>query len=176
MHLVEGIPAAASRAAPSTHANVAVAGPASPPSVEELLDVDREYRQKAEAGTLQRIAPRRMNPRGEAWLPVLHTHRGARGYTALFSNTPRAHRLGTTHDWVVICVEHDGSAGERQSTVITARFGPLKGQRIVRGREDECLRLARRKEWEKAIGPDQVGSSGATDSPPAAPAVPPRWH
>ena len=50
-----------------------------PPSVAELLDVDREYREKADAGQLQRITPRGFNPAGEAWLPVLHTRRRPRG-------------------------------------------------------------------------------------------------
>ena len=59
--------------------------------VAELLDVDREYRQKAESDELRRIAPRRFNPEGEAWLPILHTERNGRSYTALFSNTARAH-------------------------------------------------------------------------------------
>jgi DNA polymerase (family X) len=57
------------------------------PPVDELLDVDREYRERAAAGTLQRITPRRFNPRGEAWLPVRHTERAGRHYTALFSNS-----------------------------------------------------------------------------------------
>jgi hypothetical protein len=48
---------------------------------EELLDVDREYREKAAAGQLRSIAPRRFNPSGEAWLPVLHTQRRERHYT-----------------------------------------------------------------------------------------------
>jgi len=104
----------------------------------ELLDVDREYREKAASGLLQRIAPRRLNPSGEAWLPVLHTTRRERHYTALYSNTPRAHSLGTTRDWVVLY--YDGGRGERQATVITSRRGPLLGRRIVRGREDECAR------------------------------------
>ncbi len=60
------------------------------PSVAELLSVDAEYRAQAAAGRLPRIAPRRFNPRAEAWLPILHTQRGPRHYTALFSNTPRA--------------------------------------------------------------------------------------
>lgn len=106
------------------------------PSVAELLAVDAEYRTKAQAGQLRRIAPRRLNPTGEAWLPVLHATRGARHWTALFSNTPRAHRLGTTRDWVILY--WDGPGGEGQSTVITARHGPLAGRRIVRGREREC--------------------------------------
>jgi hypothetical protein len=111
----------------------------SPPSVGELLDVDREYREKAGAEQLQRIAPRRFNPRGESWLPVLHTRRGSRRYTALFSNTARAHHAGKTRDWVVLYA--DNGAGESRHTVITAEFGPLRGRRVVAGREDEC-RLA----------------------------------
>lgn len=108
------------------------------PSVGELLDVDAEYRRKAGARQLPLIAPRRFNPKGEAWLPVLHTGRGPRHYTALFSNTPRAHRLGATRDWVVIYI--DGGREEGQWTVITARGGALVGRRIVRGREAECAR------------------------------------
>jgi hypothetical protein len=106
------------------------------PSVAELLDVDAEYRVASAAGTLQRIAPRRFNPRGESWLPILHTQRAGRHYTALFSNTARAHRLGTTRDWVVLHAEDRG--GERRYTVITAQRGPLVGRRVVAGREREC--------------------------------------
>lgn len=112
------------------------------PSVAELLDVDREYRDSAAAGRLPTIAPRRFNPSRTAWLPVLHTTRGRRHYTALFSNTARAHQLGRTNDWVVIYWE-DGH-GERQCTVVTATRGPLEGRRIVRGREDELLARTRR--------------------------------
>lgn len=106
------------------------------PSVAELLDVDRQYRSEADTDRLKKIAPRRFNPTGEAWLPVLHTARGPRHYTALFSNTARAHDLHKTRDWVVLYC--DGRDGERQCTVITSEFGRLKGLRIVRGREDEC--------------------------------------
>lgn len=109
------------------------------PPIAEILDVDREYRQKAAAGMLYRITPRRQNPHHEPWLPVLHTHRDSRHYTALFSNTPRAHQLGMTRDWVVIYEDGIGAGRhERQCTVITAQFGPLAGKRIVRGREGEC--------------------------------------
>jgi Holliday junction resolvasome RuvABC DNA-binding subunit len=104
------------------------------PSVAELLDIDEEYRRKATADRLLRIAPRRFNPAGDAWLPILHTQRDGRDYTALYSNTARAHELGTTHDWVVIYRDDDGG----QWTVVTALFGDLKGRRIVRGREAEC--------------------------------------
>jgi putative hydrolase len=105
--------------------------------VEDLLDVDREYRRKARAGELRTIAPLRFNPNREAWLPVLHTTRGARHFTALYSNTARAHRLGRSKDWVVIY--NDGRVGEGQGTVVTEFSGPLQGRRVVRGREGECL-------------------------------------
>jgi hypothetical protein len=113
----------------------------SEPPVEEVLRVDREYRTRAAAGTLRTIAPRRFNPRREAWLPILHTMQGERHYTALFSNTARAHDLGKTREWVVIYV--DGGRGERQYTVVTASRGPMKGKRVVRGREVECLAVYR---------------------------------
>jgi Holliday junction resolvasome RuvABC DNA-binding subunit len=111
------------------------------PPVAWLLDVDREYRAAAEAGTLAKIAPRRFNPRGEAWLPVLHTQRGDWHFTALYSNTARAHELGREHDWVVLYAE-DPQRGERQYTVVTATHGPLAGRRVVRGREAECRAAA----------------------------------
>jgi DNA polymerase (family X) len=104
--------------------------------VEELLDVDREYREGVRAGTLPTIAPRRFNPERKAWLPILHTERDDRHYTAMFSNTARAHRLGTTLDWVILY--QDGASGAHQCTVVTSRQGPLEGNRIVRGREAEC--------------------------------------
>lgn len=107
------------------------------PSVELLLEVDEEYRRKAEAGRLPRIAPRRFNPAGEAWLPILHTDREGWHLTALYSNTARAHDLGKTHDWVVIYA--DGArGGERRFTVVTEYRGELAGERVVRGREVEC--------------------------------------
>ena len=112
--------------------------PAQEPSVAELLDVDREYRESSAAGALPHIAPRRFNPTKDAWLPVLHTRRGKRHYTALFSNTARAHALGKTHDWVVLF--QDGADHEHQQTVVTETTGALKGQRVVRGREEESAR------------------------------------
>jgi hypothetical protein len=116
--------------------------PSSPiPPIEELLSVDREYRDKADAGALKLIAPRRFNPTGEAWLPILHTSRGEHQYTALFSNTARAHELGKTRDWVVLYV--DGRDAEQQYTVITSGRGAFRGRRIVRGREAECYALYR---------------------------------
>ena len=102
--------------------------------VDELLDVDREYREGAHDGILPKIAPRRFNPEGQAWLPILHTQRGSRHYTALFSNTALAHKLGRTRDWVVLYLDGDG----QQFTVVTGQQGPFRGQRVVRGREEEC--------------------------------------
>jgi len=110
-------------------------------TIAEILDVDREYRDKAAAGALPTIAPRRFNPNREAWLPILHSKRGERHYTAMFSNTGRAHQMGKTRDWVVLY--YDGRDGERQCTVITSQRGPLIGERIVRGRESECLEYYR---------------------------------
>lgn len=108
------------------------------PSVEELLSVDQEYRDKAAKGRLHQITPRRFNPLGEAWLPILQTRRGRRRYTVLFSNTALAHKLGKTHDWVVLYYNLPG-VREKQVTVVTGHRGALKGHRIVRGREQECL-------------------------------------
>ena len=107
------------------------------PSVAEILDVDAQYRREAQQGKLKVIAPRRFNPEGKAWLPVLHSQRGDRHYTALFSNTARAHQAQRMDDWVVLYF--DGADGEHQCTVITATRGPLRGERIVRGREEECV-------------------------------------
>ena len=105
------------------------------PPIAEILAVDRAYREGATVGSLPMVTPRRFNPRREAWLPVLHEQRGRRDYTALFSNTERAHRLGRTHDWVVIY--YDGPQ-EGQCTVVTGHQGSLAGRRVVRGREREC--------------------------------------
>lgn len=107
------------------------------PDVAILLGVDREYRESARAGRLPTIAPRRFNPNGESWLPVLHTTRGDWHFTALFSNTARAHELGRTGDWVVIYY-YDGHHHEAQHTVVTETRGPLAGRRVVRGLEVEC--------------------------------------
>lgn len=114
--------------------------PAGQPSVLTILDVDREYRDKAAAGSLRTIAPRRFNPEHRAWLPVLHADRGDWHFTALFSNTARAHQLDRTDDWVIIYF-HGDDHHEGRCTVVTETQGPLQGQRVVRGREAECRRL-----------------------------------
>jgi Holliday junction resolvasome RuvABC DNA-binding subunit len=107
------------------------------PPVALLLEVDREYREGAEAGRLPRIAPKRFNPDARAWLPVLHADRPGWHVTALYSNTARAHELGRVHDWVVLYAEDDAHH-EHTYTVVTATRGAQVGRRVVRGRETEC--------------------------------------
>ena len=114
------------------------------PEASVLLDVDAEYRKKAKKGGLPTIAPRRFNPEGKSWLPILHTQRGEWHFTALFSNTARAHQLGRTDDWVVVYF-YDHHHHEGQHTVVTETRGPLIGRRVVRGRERECLAFYRRE-------------------------------
>jgi DNA polymerase (family 10) len=105
------------------------------PSVETLLAIDREYRQLAAAGSLPMIAPRRFNPEHQAWLPIFQSEEDGWLFTAMFSNTARAHQLGKTKDWVVIFFEKQGE--QKQYTVVTEYQGKHKGKRVVRGREDE---------------------------------------
>jgi DNA polymerase (family 10) len=114
-----------------------VEGGPSAPKVPVILDVDQTYRLRAGAGLLKTIAPRRFNPEKKAWLPILHIDKEGWHFTALFSNTARAHELGKIRDWVVVYYERDGH--ENQNTVVTETRGPLKGRRVVRGRERECL-------------------------------------
>lgn len=157
---------------------VAVRPPDAEPSVRQLLLVDRAYRLGAKRKTLPVIAPRRFNPDRVAWLPILHLRRFGRDFTAVFSNTERAHRLGRTRDWVVIY--YDGADGERQATVVTARVGPLRGRRVVRGREAECLRhygvMLEPPEtvmWFEAEGPGQQGPATARAAATRAEEAPP---
>ena len=107
------------------------------PPVTLLLQIDRQYRDKAEAGELPKIAPKRFNPTGEAWLPIMHSAKDEWHFTALYSNTARAHQLGQTKDWVVIYF-YDKEHHEGQHTVVTETRGSLIGERVVRGREHEC--------------------------------------
>jgi len=107
------------------------------PGVDILLDADREYREKAEAGKLRRIAPKRFNPSQEPWLQILYTERGPWQFTVMYSNTALAHKLDRIRDWILIYFETD-SVSEDQRTVVTEKQGPLKGRRIIRGREKEC--------------------------------------
>ncbi len=83
------------------------------------------------------LRPNDFNPGSKAWLPILHTIRGRWHFTALHSNTSRAHELGRVWDWVVICFYDDHS--EAQRTIVTETRGPFLEHRIVRGREAECM-------------------------------------
>jgi hypothetical protein len=75
----------------------------------------------------------KFNPTGKSWLPIMHTGREGWNFTTLFSNTALAHELNKTNDWVVVYYERDGREG--QCTVVTEQGDPLKGQRVIRGRE-----------------------------------------
>lgn len=132
--------------------------PEDKPDVATILDVDEEYRRGAEEGTLRRIAPKRFNPSGEAWLPVLETTRGDWHFSALFSNTARAHELGTTDDWVVIYYRREGR--ESQNTVVTGTRGALEGKRVVRGREAETRRYYEER-GELGAGRERARGAGA---------------
>ena len=109
-----------------------------PPSAATILEVDAEYRAESKANRLRLIAPRRFNPDGKAWLPIYHVERQGWSFTALFSNSARAHKLDKTRDWVVIFFERDGH--EDQCTVVTEHQGEQTGMRVVRGRENEGAR------------------------------------
>lgn len=121
------------------------------PPVALLLEVDRAYREGVAAHRLPTIAPRRFNPGGIAWLPILHLERDGWQLTALFSNTALAHKLGRTTDWVVIYF-HEPHQPDGQATVVTERRGPQVGRRVVRGREAECAALDAAREQPRRAG------------------------
>lgn len=109
--------------------------PSERPPLATLLAVDAEYRRLAAAGRLRKIAPRRFNPRHEAWLPIWHETRDGWDFDVLYSNSARAHELGRTDDWVVIYWSRGPTSG--QSTAVTEHHGPNAGRRVIRGREAE---------------------------------------
>ena len=116
------------------------------PGASLLLEVDRIYLEKAANGELPLIAPKRFNPEGAAWLPLLHMEKGGWHFTAMYSNTARAHQLKRTRDWVVIFY-YDDHQQEGQHTLVTETHGPLMGRRVVRGRESECQDYYRQKSF-----------------------------
>lgn len=61
-------------------------------------------------------------------------------FTALYSNSRRAHEFGRTRDWVVIAFHRDDTP-EYQCTVVTERQGPRASRRVIRGGESECGEL-----------------------------------
>jgi hypothetical protein len=116
--------------------------PSEAPPVALLLELDRAYRNRGAAGELRKIAPRRFNPNGEAWLPIMHESRDGWSFTLLYSNTALAHRLRKTHDWVTVYY-HQRDRDERRATMVTENVGGLRGRRVVRGRERECAAFYR---------------------------------
>jgi hypothetical protein len=123
------------------------------PSVAALLAIDEAYHRQVDSDALARITPRRFNPQHEPWLPLFVADRDGWRFRALFSNTALAHRLGKTHDWVVISF-HDGF-NSSQRTVVTETRGELRGLRVVRGREREC-RTYYREHAPAPVGPGVV--------------------
>jgi hypothetical protein len=110
------------------------------PPVQMLLDADALYRDRAAMGKLRTIAPRRFNPDGKAWLPILHARRDDWHLTLMWSNTALARQLGKTMDWVAVYFHQDGHPDGR-CTIVTETRGPMAGRRVVRGREAECSAL-----------------------------------
>jgi hypothetical protein len=104
--------------------------------VATILEIDEEYRKQASAGNLKMIAPRLLNPKKKAWLPLMAREYKGYKFTVMFSNTAAAHKLEKTDDWVVVYCEK--GKGENQCTVVTESRGALKGRRVIRGREKEC--------------------------------------
>ncbi len=125
------------KAAKKEHPPAPPGGPRIPVTL--ILDIDTEYRDKAGARKLKLIAPKLLNPEKKAWLPILAASRKGWKFTVMFSNTGTAHQLGKTNDWVV--VYYESGKGENQCTVVTEGRGPLKGKRVIRGRETECRKF-----------------------------------
>ena len=105
------------------------------PAANLLLEVDAQYRYLAKAGQLRMVTPKRFNPEGKPWLPVMQLKKDGWTFNVLYSNTARAHDLNKTHDWVVVNYERSDSPGEQkgQCTVVTETRGLLRGQRVIRG-------------------------------------------
>ena len=92
--------------------------------IPELLDLDTQFRSLA------------ANDTGETSARCLQ--RDQRQYRVHFSDSPRAHQLHATRDWVVI--ERIDLPGQEKWTVVTSFSGKLHGCRVVRGREQDCYR------------------------------------
>lgn len=92
------------------------------PSVRELLAIDAIFR----------------NGSREAVAALMHQSQGW-SYQAHYADHALAHRLGTEEDHVMIHFDNGKSQGER--TIVTETRPFLLGQRVVRGREQECAQL-----------------------------------
>lgn len=107
------------------------------PTVSMLLGIDKIYCDSVKRDSLPKIAPKRFNPNQEAWLPILHTTQNGWHFTAMYSNSYRAHELDRNKDWVIIYY-YDKHHRGGQCTVVSEYRGVLSGRRVVRGRENEC--------------------------------------
>ncbi|WP_175716979.1 helix-hairpin-helix domain-containing protein [Burkholderia anthina] len=113
------------------------ADPGAEPPVELLLYIDRLYRNKAAAGILPTLVPRRVNADVSVSPPVMHMTKGGWHFTALCPYPARAQDAVRTADWVALYF-YDALQCEHQRTIVTETLGTLVGKRIVRGREMEC--------------------------------------
>lgn len=107
------------------------------PPISMLLGIDRIYSEGVKKNSLPKIAPKRFNPKHEAWLPILHTTQNGWHFTAMFSNSYRAHELDRHKDWVIVYY-YDKHHRGGQCTIVSEYQGILAGRRVVRGRESEC--------------------------------------
>jgi hypothetical protein len=108
------------------------------PPVGILLDIDREYREKAAASMLPRVPAGEGKRADDGVVPVLHARRDPWYFTAMYANGARTHSRG---DDAVLVYFHSERNPETQRTVAGERRGPFAGRRIVRGREAECIEL-----------------------------------
>ncbi len=79
------------------------------PAIDLLMSLDAKYREKATAGKLKLIAPKKLNPEQKAQLPIMNVQRNGWRFTVLFSNTQKVHELGKTQA-VVSEVVHNNQA------------------------------------------------------------------
>ena len=100
-----------------------------------LLHVDREYRAKAIDDCLPIVSPHTADSKTASLVPVLHTGREGWYFTALYSNTASARARNRINDWVVIYY-YDGAGNDGQVTVVSELRGPMRGKRVVRGRDE----------------------------------------
>lgn len=105
------------------------------PAVADLLWVDALFRATGPDRDVRGSLP-------PAEVPVLERS-VAGGWTvrARYASTALAHRLERARDWVTIDFHRGGAVHQRM--VVTETVGDQAGQRVVRGREEECRRLPR---------------------------------
>lgn len=111
------------------------------PPIMDILNVDCAYR--AALDHLPTDSHQKLETAGSLNLSILHTEHNKWRFTAICSNTPAARNYKQTRDWVAVYFEQDEQA-EGQCTVVTEHRGPLKGKRVIRGREPACGSYYRR--------------------------------